>query len=238
MRPQSAPSIRPGGTSGLSLNQWTALVCLGVLLAIGLALGSGMLVGRALRGPRATDVPAASRPLLEPRVFVTGAVTRVDPRPRADVRDTGVSLPFTQELAAGSEAPAFKLQTLDAGELSLEDWKGHTVLLNFWATWCTWCKYELPALQAVYEKYQGQGLVVIGVDVEEPHGLVMAYVQRYGLSFPVVLDLDGAVAEVYRVYGLPMTYFLDKNGVIVRVKRGAMREDELELYVREALAAE
>jgi peroxiredoxin len=239
--PASRPDEWSNSTLGLSINQWTAVACLGVVLFIGLALVFGVLVGRALHGPltaRASTVvlPARSAPAIPVQPVGTRPDGRMDPR--AAARGTGVSRLFDQVLAAGDEAPGFKLQALGGGTLSLGDLRGRTILVNFWATWCTWCKYELPALQAVYEKYQDAGLVVVGVDVEEPQGLVEAYVQRYGLSFPVVLDEEGRTAEAYRVRGLPMTYFVNRKGVIVHVKRGAMREDELELYVRNALAAD
>jgi thiol-disulfide isomerase/thioredoxin len=130
------------------------------------------------------------------------------------------------------------LETLDGDTLALGRLKGHAVLINFWATWCAWCKYELPALQAVHEKYQNKGLIVVGVDVEEPRSLVEAYVHRYGVSFPIVLDMEGFTAEAYRIHGLPMTYFVDRDGTIVHVQRGAMREDELERLVHAALTSD
>ncbi|MFQ5859088.1 MAG: TlpA family protein disulfide reductase, partial [Anaerolineae bacterium] len=225
MPPSSRRSEKSSGAMGLSVNQWVMLVCVGVVLFIGLALATGVVVGRVLRGPMAGRASMAVS--AEPAALDA----RVDPRPEFDVYAGGASLVFDYALASGDEAPGFRLEALDGGTLSLDDLKGRTVLVNFWATWCNWCKYELPALQAVHEKYQDDGLVVVGVDVEEPRALVEAYVQRYGVSFPVVLDVEGATAEAYRVRGLPMTYFVDRNGAIVRVQRGAMREDELELYV-------
>lgn len=240
LREDAAPDT--GGAFALSVNQWTVLIGLGVVLFIGLALVTGVVVGRALRGPLAvrasTAVPAGSAVIAEAQPLLTQPEVRVDPWPRSGARDTGVSLLFNDVLVAGDAAPDFHLEALDGDTMSLSHLKGRTVLVNFWATWCNWCKYELPALQAAYEKYQNKGLVVVGVDVEEPRPLVEAYVQRYGLLFPVVLDIEGTTAEAYRVRGLPMTYFINPDGVIVHVQRGAMREDELELYVRDVLAAD
>lgn len=229
-------------SSALSANQWAALVCLGVVLFIGVTLAAGVLVGRALRRPMAaraaTSVPVSAAASIDLAARPTTPGLRVDPRPRSSIRDAGVPVLLTSELSTGDGAPAFRLEALGGGPLSLEDVRGQAVLVNFWATWCTWCKYELPALQAVYEKYRGRGLVVIGVDVEEPRSLVEAYAERYGLTYPIVLDEAGATAEVYGVRGLPMTFFIDGDGAIVRVQRGAMREDELELYVRGLLQAD
>lgn len=232
---------RPASHAALSANQWTVLVLVGVLLFVGLALVSGVVVGRAFVGTSevpaviASSVPPREMAPSEPRVLPSSL--RVDPRPSGAARDSPVSLPLGHGPGPGDKAPAFELKTLDGGTLSVEDLRGWPVVLNFWATWCTWCKYELPALEAVYEKYQSQGLVVVGVDVEEPVPLVQAYTERYGLSFPVLLDEAGETAAAYDVRGLPMTYFVDATGIVVRVQRGAMREDELELYVRSVLPA-
>lgn len=236
--PQSDSAFR------LSVNQWTALICLGVVLFVGLALATGLVVGRTLRGPFTGEVSTAMRRwdttprsavIAEAQTLVTYPEERVNPRTESGVSEKGLSLLFDDVLAVGDEAPDFQLEAIDGGRLSLSDLKGRSVLVNFWATWCNWCKYELPALQAVYEKYRNEGLIVVGVDVEEPRPLVKAYVERYGLTFPVVLDIEAATARTYRVRGLPMTYFVSPEGTITRVQRGAMREDELELYVHKVL---
>lgn len=236
----ASPQLEPSRSAfRLSVNQWTVLTCLGVTLFIGLALASGVVVGHVLRGPLvvrvAKTVSAGPARVGGAEPLAAGASTRVEPRPSSDARDTGATLLFDNGLAAGDVAPDFQLDALGGGTVSLDGLRDHTVVLNFWATWCTWCKYEMPALEAVYKKYRDQDLVVIGIDVEEPAPLVEAYAQRYGLTFPVILDVKGTTAEAYQVRGLPMTYFVDEDGVIGRVKRGAMREDELESYVRSAL---
>lgn len=225
-----------------SVNRWVMLVSLGVLLFIAAALVTGMVIGRIIRAPNAVRiaeaVPVRSTLSTVSQSWTSPGSARLDPRPVSDVRESEVSALFDTGPTAGDPAPAFQLEALGGQALSLADLKGSVVVVNFWATWCTWCRYELPALQAVYDKYKDQGLVVVGVDVEEPNQLVEAYVRRYGLTFPVVLDMEGATAEAYKVRGLPMTFFVDREGSIVRVKRGAMREDELELFVRDALASD
>lgn len=232
---------RQASHAALSANQWTVLILVGVLLFVGLALASGVVVGRAFVGtsevPAVMAVPAPPHEMARPEPRVLPSSLHVDPRPSTTVGDSAVSLLIGHGPGPGDKAPAFHLETLDGDPLSLDDVSGWPLILNFWATWCTWCKYELPALEAVYEKYRDQGLIVIGIDVEEPPPLVRAYAERYGLSFPVVLDEAGETAGVYDVRGLPMTYFVDEDGIVVRVQRGAMREDELELYVRSVLPA-
>lgn len=232
----------PNPPLALTVNQWTVLVCLGAVMFIGLALAGGVVVGRILRGslsgPRLADVPIRQVVTAEVRPVSANGAARIDPRFGSSTPDTGVSLLLSDALPAGGKAPAFRLEAVDGSPVSLEALRGRTLLINFWATWCTWCKYELPALQAVYEAYHDKGLVVVGVNVEEPRSLVEAYVRRYGISFPVVLDVEGRTADAYRVRGLPMTYFVQPDGTIIYVQRGAMREDELEFLVRRVLPEE
>lgn len=237
------PPPKPGrqaSHAALSANQWTVLILAGVFLFVGLALASGVVVGRAFIGtsaaPAAMVAPAPPREMVRPEPRVLPSSLRVDPRPSAVVADSAISLLLGHGPGPGDEMPSFKLKALDGGTLSSDDLLGRPLVLNFWATWCTWCKYELPALEAVHEKYQNKSLIVVGVDVEEPRPLVKAYAERYGLSFPVLLDETGETAAAYDVRGLPMTFFIGRDGTIVRVQRGAMREDELELYVRSVLA--
>jgi len=132
----------------------------------------------------------------------------------------------------GSPAPDFTLPTLGGGQVKLSDLKGRPVLINFWATWCPPCRYEMPAIEAMYQKYKEQGLVVIGVDVQEPENLVAAFVQQYGLTFTIALDSNGEVSSVYRVRAFPTTYFVNPEGVIQDMHRGAMNAGMIEGYLR------
>ncbi len=135
----------------------------------------------------------------------------------------------------GEPGPDFTLATLGGGQVKLGDLKGRPVLINFWATWCGPCRYEMPALEAMYQKYKGQGLVVIGVDVQEPENLVAAFVQQYGLTFPIALDSNGEVASIYRIRAYPTTYFVNPEGVIQDMHRGAMNQEIIEGYLRKIM---
>ncbi|MFQ6058716.1 MAG: redoxin domain-containing protein [Anaerolineae bacterium] len=139
----------------------------------------------------------------------------------------------------GSPAPDFTLPDLEGQPVSLSRLKGQPVMINFWATWCPPCRFEMPLIEAAYQKYKDQGFVVVAVDVQEPQELVEAFVQRFGLSFPVVLDSAGEVSSIYRVRGLPRSFFVDREGVIRAMKAGALlREEELEGYLADILPAE
>jgi peroxiredoxin len=228
--------------SGRSVNQWTALAALTVVGCTAFALAMGVLLGRGLRTaqpPKTVTVRATLAPQSVSRV----PALRINLRPSADSSAANGSTAGgaksaldVEPLGPGQAAPDFQLPTVTDDDLALSDLAGRTVIINFWATWCTWCRYEMPALEAVHRKYRQDGLTVVGVDVAETRPLVEAFADRYNVSFPIVLDIDGGIAETYQVRGLPMTYFVSGDGDIVRVQRGAMREDELELYVREALA--
>jgi thiol-disulfide isomerase/thioredoxin len=96
-------------------------------------------------------------------------------------------------------------------------------MVNFWATWCGPCKIEMPLFVHAYERNRDAGLVVLAVDVqEEPEG-VRQFRDQYGLSFPILLDRDGQISTLYRVRGLPTTFFVDTNGVVAVAHRGAFK---------------
>ncbi len=122
--------------------------------------------------------------------------------------------------AVDHPAPDFTLTRLDTDEpVSLNDLRGKPVILNFWATWCGPCRAEMPALQAAYERY-GEDLLVIGVDQGEEETVVGPFLDEFGISFPILLDGDMAVGRDYRIMGLPTTFFIDSQGIIRGVHAG------------------
>ncbi|MGH7393121.1 MAG: TlpA family protein disulfide reductase [Candidatus Rokuibacteriota bacterium] len=131
------------------------------------------------------------------------------------------------ELEAGQRGPAFRLVQLDGGHASPDTWKDKLVLLNFWATWCTPCTVEMPALEAVWRRYRGRGLVVVGVSVDRgaPRALIEPYVTNLGLTFPILLDPDMATAQAWRVTGLPATFVIRPGGEAVAMAIGAREWD-------------
>lgn len=119
-------------------------------------------------------------------------------------------------------AADFTLSTPDGEEIRFADLRGKVVLLNFWATWCPPCKAEMPDLQSLYEEYgEAQGFVVLGVDLQEDDATVGAFVEQYGLTFPVVLDLTGTVTQdLYHVRPLPTSMIVDREGFVRDVWNG------------------
>jgi cytochrome c biogenesis protein CcmG/thiol:disulfide interchange protein DsbE len=123
----------------------------------------------------------------------------------------------------GSPAPDFALKTPDGQTVSLDSLKGHPVLLNFWATWCGPCRQEIPFLQdlSTDPARLDRGLEMVAVDVKETAQTVQGFQQTYGMTYRVLLDSKGQVANLYNIKGVPMTYFIDKDGIIKYVKLGA-----------------
>jgi thiol-disulfide isomerase/thioredoxin len=92
--------------------------------------------------------------------------------------------------------------------------RGKTVLLNFWASWCQPCREEMPLLQATYEAYAGDDLIVLAVNMGEQAVRVTGFVSDLAVTFPVLPDEETTVGTLYRVRGAPTTYFIDRDGVI------------------------
>ena len=128
----------------------------------------------------------------------------------------------------GHPAPAFDLERLDgAGQLSLAQYQGKVVVLNFWASWCIPCKQENPALAAVYERYRTSDAALIGVVYQDSPEAARAYTERMGNTWPSVLDPDGRTAIAFGVFGIPETFFIGPDGVIAGRHIGPI--DELTL---------
>jgi thiol-disulfide isomerase/thioredoxin len=117
-------------------------------------------------------------------------------------------------LEPGQTAPDFELLGLDGRPVRLSKLRGQPLLLNFWATWCGPCRQEMPLLQAAAERYADQGLVVVSVDVGEQPETVRNYARSLGVEFPILLDATQDVSDLFRVYGLPTSFFLDRQGVV------------------------
>jgi peroxiredoxin len=135
----------------------------------------------------------------------------------------------------GQPAPDFTLRDPDGETVRLSDYLGHPIILNFWATWCPPCRYEMPLLQETYDSHQAAGLVVLAVDVQETAEQVKAYREEMNLSFPMALDRGGSVATTYRVSGLPTSVFVDVDGVVRAIHRGALVESTLQGYLDDLL---
>lgn len=140
----------------------------------------------------------------------------------------------TPQPAVDYPAPDFTLTTLAGDTFDLSEAQGRPIVLNFWATWCGPCQRELPTLQAAAERY-GDRVLIIGVDQGESPETVQSYVDQLGLTFPIPMDAEFAVSELYNVRGLPTTFFIDPQGVIRQMWLGEMNSITLAEGVAEIL---
>ena len=115
----------------------------------------------------------------------------------------------------GSPAPPFRLIDLSGRAVSLSDYHGRVVLLNFWATWCGPCRVEMPAMEAVYRSFKAKGLEILAISVDQQGAAVTRpFQESLGLSFPILHDSDYQVGLTYGARTLPMTYAIDRQGII------------------------
>ena len=162
------------------------------------------------------------------------SATRIPPKP------TSTPLP---RVDVATVAPNFTLPDLnDSTNLrSLADYVGRPVILNFWASWCVPCREEMPALQRIYEQFNSDGLVVLGINQTFADDLETAriFVQELALTFPNVRDDDGDISgSLYHVIGLPTSVFIAEDGKIVRVQVGQMTDEQVSLYSERLLVGE
>ena len=127
----------------------------------------------------------------------------------------------------GSLAPDFQLPDLEGTPRSLSEYRGNIVLLNFWATWCKPCTKEMPAMEDAQEQLKDQGLKVIAVNELEDTPRVQAHIRKHGHTFTVLMDHDNQVANMYGVVGLPVTVFIDREGMVKKFVRGGLLTPEL-----------
>ena len=126
----------------------------------------------------------------------------------------------------GSPAPDFSLTTTNGELIQLSSLRGKPILLNFWATWCKPCEYEMPLIQETFESHSSD-LLIIGVNVSEEKEDVQDYLDEYELTFPVLLDLNHKVSNLYRVSGIPVSFFIDSEGIIQVVQVGTLSKTQL-----------
>lgn len=132
-------------------------------------------------------------------------------------------------------APKFKLTTLDGAEWSLEENIGVPVVINFWASWCHPCRQEAPTLEKVYKEFKDRGVVFIGVAVQDTEDGAREFVEKYGLTFAAGLDDSGEIGRSYRVFGVPRTFIVGRDGKFSYIHTGDIAEELLVGEIRKVL---
>lgn len=133
-------------------------------------------------------------------------------------------------------APDFELQSLSGEKIRLSDYRGKKVFLNFWASWCGPCKVEMPYMENYYKKYRDlENVEIIAVNMTKGElntKKVQEFVDAHGLTFPVLLDSNGDIERIYKVIGLPTTYLIDEDGIVVHGFAGAVKNaNEIEKLI-------
>lgn len=136
-----------------------------------------------------------------------------------------------QIVGIGDQAPNFVLTDLNGNKVEFADYRGKGVFLNFWGTWCKPCEREMPYMENQYKVYKDQGVEILAVNVGEPELSVKNFVERKGLTFPVVIDKDLEVLEAYGVNPLPTTFLVDKEGKIIDIITGQLTEEMIKNHM-------
>ncbi|MGH7728906.1 MAG: TlpA family protein disulfide reductase [Vulcanimicrobiaceae bacterium] len=129
--------------------------------------------------------------------------------------------------AVGKPLPDFTVRRLDGSLASIRSFEGRPLWLNFFATWCPPCNREMPEIERYYRKDQARGLVVLALDQEEDPLLVRRFVASRGLTFPVGID-PGAAAADFSIVGLPVSVFVDREGIVRRIRFGELGPQEMQ----------
>jgi peroxiredoxin len=135
-------------------------------------------------------------------------------------------------LAISSSAPApdFTLASRAGKPVSLAQYKGQVVMINFWATWCGPCRQEMPHLEAIHKKYSKMGFTMLGVNVEPDSKAASAWLAKQStpVSFPILFDTDSKVSKLYSVAGMPSSVIVDRKGKVRVLHKGYKPGDENE----------
>ncbi len=138
----------------------------------------------------------------------------------------------------GKKAPAFTLKTQDGRKVSLADYKGKAVLVNFWATWCVPCKLEMPWFVDLRKQYAAQGFEILGVNEDEAkdHGQIGKFTRKIGVNYPILLGSDATAKSYGGVDVLPTSFYVGRDGKVVEEAAGLISRDEIEANIKKALA--
>lgn len=135
----------------------------------------------------------------------------------------------------GFLAPDFTLDTPDGGTITLSDYRGAPVVVNFWATWCPPCRAEMPFFENVSRHYEGR-VAILGVDQGEPAELVAQFAAELNITYPLPLDSDSRVSRQYQVRSLPTTFFIDDRGIVRDIHIGLISQAVLEEKIERLLS--
>jgi cytochrome c biogenesis protein CcmG/thiol:disulfide interchange protein DsbE len=125
-------------------------------------------------------------------------------------------LKTTEPIQPGLETPNFTFPDINGKEVSLSDHRGKVVLVNVWATWCPPCRQEMPSMQSLYEKFKGENFEILAVSIDsEGRAAVAPFMGKMNLTFPALLDPGETIRPLYGITGVPESFIIDKQGILV-----------------------
>jgi peroxiredoxin len=122
-------------------------------------------------------------------------------------------------------APDFNVELFDGGNFQLSEQKGKVVMINFFASWCVSCGEEVHHIQKAFQSYAPEEVAFLGVAVDDTEKKATAFMKKNGLTIPAGLDRTGQIKELYGLYGMPTTFFIDKNGIVSYFHAGVVTKD-------------
>ena len=125
-------------------------------------------------------------------------------------------------------APSFTLAAKGGSDVSLSQFRGRVVMINFWASWCGPCRQEMPLLESIYKKYNKLGFTMLGVNVEPDSNAANAWLKETPVSFPILYDTESKVSKLYDVAGMPTSVIIDRAGKVRLIHRSYRPGDENE----------
>jgi peroxiredoxin len=197
--------LRSARTAGIAAS--VLIATLVVVAAVVVPLGNGQ--PPAVSATPSSSLAAAESSTPASRVPATPTASRTEtlrPPSPTPILETGIDV--------GQLAPDFALQTPEGDTVRLSDFRGKPVWVNFWAPWCPACRTEMPRLEGFYLEHRDDGLVILGVGVRDSPESMRAYAGEVGVTYPIVVDGDGAVANEYQALALPVHYWIDRDGIV------------------------
>lgn len=139
-------------------------------------------------------------------------------------------------IGVGEDVPDFVLTTFDGDQIDIESLRGKVIVINFWASWCGPCELEAVELEQAYQSFKDQDVIFLGVDYVDTETEALAYLSKFNITYPNGPDLRTEISQAFRIRGVPETYIVGRQGVLVDVKIGPYTSlAEIEDAVRSAL---
>ena len=136
----------------------------------------------------------------------------------------------------GKPAPQFTLPLFSGEDLEFTRSSGRPAVINFWASWCPPCRQESPLLERTWRQFEDEGILFIGIDIQDTEEEARAYLNEFDITFPNGIDAAGEITIDYGVIGLPVTFFIGSDGIVQRRWVGAITESQLLPWVEELVA--